>query len=87
MMADPLLTVPIHRLGQYAFPRIQKPKDVIPAELDNDDDNVMNSYEDWIKQLSDRKMWQDSGYKNHCKKTDRRISYLATKPVLFSAVT
>lgn len=55
MTADTLPTVPIHQLGQYAVPRIPRPEDEPPVESDNNNDKILNSHEQMLKDLSDPK--------------------------------
>lgn len=65
MMQSPLPTTLMHELSQYAlsfmvsFGFRMKPKEVVSEESDEDDDEILNSYEAWFQSLSDPDQWED----------------------------
>lgn len=60
MTEDEPPVVPVHQLVKYAISRIPKPGDPSPKELDADDDEIMDLYEQWMKDLSNLKNWEAS---------------------------
>lgn len=47
MSEDGLPAVPFHEFGKYAIPHIQRPGDSAPEESDEDDEEIMDSYEQY----------------------------------------